>query len=341
MKKQIPWELLISHLKQENSADEEAVLTQWRGAGENEAFYRDIVSLWEEIRSESAAYKPDKEYAWKQLETRINRLEKGRKRYLSLSLRQIRVAIAAASVLLVVAVAASYRFGRLHFQPETGVQTCKAVNGKTQVVLPDGSLVWLNLGSALTYETPFLRHREVKLDGEALFEVRGDGEHPFTVQADDVRVKVLGTRFNVQAYPQHTDIRVALLKGKVCLSAGEQVWEMHPGEIASFNRETHLFSGRKDDVSFESCWASNKCSFEAKPLRYICKYLERWYNVDIRVDPAIAESQVYTFSITDEPLETVLQIMSRINPVRYSFDEDRTVTIKQHVQPSKKRMPME
>jgi ferric-dicitrate binding protein FerR (iron transport regulator) len=332
MKRHIPWELLISHLKQENNAEEESALAQWRGdADENEAFYGDIVSLWEEIRREAAAYEPDKEYYWKQLESRMNKMGKRR---LSVSLHKIRVAVAAASVLLILSIAVSYRFGKTRFQPETSVQTCKAVNGKTQIILPDGSLVWLNLGSVLTYETSFLRKREITLDGEALFDVREDREHPFTVQANEVQVKVLGTRFNVQAYAADADLRVALLKGKVSLSAGEQALDLNPGEIASFNRETRLLSSAKDDVSFESCWASNACSFEAKPLGYICKYLERWYNVEIRLDPAIAESQVYTFSITDEPLEMVLQIMSRINPIRYSFDEERTVTIK-HVKPLK------
>jgi ferric-dicitrate binding protein FerR (iron transport regulator) len=335
MKKHIPWDLLIFHLKHENNAGEEALLAQWRNTGENEAFYRDIVALWEEIRNESAAYNPDKEYYWKQIEIRINEKEKEKAKYIAVPLRKIRMAVAVASVLFILSITATYRFGKIHFQPATSVQTCKAVNGKSQIILPDGSLVWLNIGSVLTYETSFLRNREVKLTGEALFDVHKDCEHPFTVQANDVRVNVLGTRFNVQAYAVDTDIRVALLKGKVSLSAGEQALTLNPGEIASFNRETRLLSSAKDDVSFESCWASNGCSFEAKPLGYICRYLERWYNVDIRLDPAIAESQVYTFSITDEPLETVLRIMSCINPIRYSFDDERMVTI-ENVKPLKK-----
>ncbi|MDR2773652.1 MAG: DUF4974 domain-containing protein [Tannerella sp.] len=333
MKKHVPWDLLISHLKQENNTEEEAVLTQWRNTDENEAFYRDIVSLWEEIRSEAAAYDPDKEYYWKQLEIRINK--KAKKKYLPVPLRKLRMAVAAASVLLILSITAAYWFGKIYSLPKISTQSCKAVNGKTQIILPDGSLVWLNIGSVLTYETSYLRNREVKLDGEALFDVCGDRGHPFTVYAnDDVRVKALGTRFNVQAYSADADIRVALLEGKVGIFAGEQILNMNPGEIVSFNRETHLFSGMEDDVSFESCWASNACSFEAKPLGYICKYLERWYNVDIQLDPAISESQVYTFSITDEPLEMVLRIMSRINPIRYSFDDERMVTIK-NVQPLK------
>jgi ferric-dicitrate binding protein FerR (iron transport regulator) len=336
MKKDIPWDLLISHLKQESSVEEETALTQWRRkAGENEAFYRDIVSLWDDIRRDSAAYNPDTEYCWKQLKARLNRMEKEKAKRLSLPLRKTCMAVAAASILLFILLNASYRIGKERSQPETGFQTCMAINGKTQVILPDGSLVWLNLGSALTYETSFLRHREITLDGEALFDVRKDSKHPFTVKVGDVQVKVFGTRFNVRARPADADIRVALLEGNVRVSAGEQALDISPGEIASFDRQTHRLSAAGDDVAFESCWANSTCTFEAKSLGHICKYLERWYNVDIRVDPSIAESQVYTFTVTDEPLETVLRIMSTINPLRYSFGEDRTVTIK-HVKPSKK-----
>jgi ferric-dicitrate binding protein FerR (iron transport regulator) len=259
-------------------------------------------------------------------------MERKKRKSASVSFRRIHIAVAAvaASVLLAVIITASYRMGRHSTQnihSEVNIQTCKAVSGKTQIALPDGSSVWLNQGSELSYETSFLSDRKIQLTGEALFEVRSDAKLPFTVQADEVQVKVSGTRFNVQAYPARQDIRVALLEGKIAVSAGKEELAIVPGDIASFDRKTRQLSSIKDDVAFEAFWANNSCTFEAKPLGHICKYLERWYNIKIRLEPAIADTQVYTFSITDEPLEMILQIMSRINPVRYSFGEDRTVTI--------------
>ncbi|MDR1408408.1 MAG: DUF4974 domain-containing protein [Tannerella sp.] len=326
MTKHIPWDLLISHLKKETDTEQEAALTQWRDTGENDMLYGEIVSLWDEIRRESSSYNPDRDYFWKQLEARMRGTKK--KRRLSVSLHAVRAAVAAAAVLLFIVFAAAYRFGETRSKPETNLHTCTAVNGKTQVVLPDGSLVWLNVGSTLTYETPFLHNREVTLDGEALFDVRKDDRRLFTVRADEVRVEVFGTRFNVHAYPAEADIRVALLDGSVNMSAGERTLAMTPGKIASFDRTTRQLSTVNDDIAVEACWAGNACSFEAQSLSHICRYLERWYNVDIRLDASIAETQTYTFTITDEPLETVLRIMSRINPIRYSFGEDRTVTIR-------------
>lgn len=86
---------------------------------------------------------------------------------------------------------------------------------------------------------------------------------------------------------------------------------------------------------YESFWASESVQFEAKSLRYITRYLEKWYNVKIEVDPTIPDSQAYTFTIKDESLEVILRIMSRINPIAYTFDEDDHVQI-MHVEPSKK-----
>lgn len=338
MNKHIPWNALISHLKKEAIAEEEQAIAAWRIMPGNESLYNEIVSLWNDIIKDSASYNPDTEYYWKQMETRMEAMEK-KKKILSIPLHKIRMAITAASVFLLIAVFSSYFLTKIYFQPELRAQTYKALNGKSQMTLPDGSIVWLNIGSTLTYETTFLKNRRITLDGEALFEVQKDTRRPFIVSVDDVQVKVHGTRFNVEAYPANEEIRVALLNGKVAVSAFEQELAMHPGDVVTFNRNTLLLSKVEGDVFFESFWAGHSYTFEAKPLSYICQYLERWYNIRIDLDPAIADSQIYTFTITDEPLETILQIMSRINPIQYSFEEDKRVVIK-NVSSSKKHMPM-
>ncbi|MDL2304547.1 FecR domain-containing protein [Bacteroides sp. OttesenSCG-928-D19] len=338
MDKHIPWDSLISHLKKEAIPQKEQEVAAWRTEMKNESLYHEIVSLWNDIIKDAASYHPDTEYYWKQMEARMEGMGK-RKKTLSIPLRKIRIAIMAASVLLLIAVFSSYFLTKVHFQPELRAQTYKALNGKSQMTLPDGSIVWLNIGSTLTYETTFLRNRRITLDGEALFEIRKDSKHPFVVSVDDVQVKVHGTRFNVEAYPSNDEIRVALLNGEVAVSAFEQELAMHPGEVVTFNRNTLRLSKIEGDVLFESFWAGNSYTFEAKSLSYICQYLERWYNIHIDLDATIADSQIYTFTITDEPLETILQIMSRINPIEYSFEEDKRVVIK-NVSSSKKQLPM-
>ena len=331
MERHIPWNLLISHLKNETNPDEERTLSEWRSLNDNETLYEEIITVWKEIIKDTTTYNPDTEYYWKQMEICMEK----NKRILSFSLHKIRISITAASILLFIAVFSSYFITKNYFQPEISKQTYKALNGKSEISLPDGSVVWLNIGSSLTYQTTFLNNRQVTLDGEALFEVQKDTKHPFVVSAGDIRVKVLGTRFNVDAYPTKEIIRIALLNGEVAVYTPEQNMEMVAGDVVAYDRKTTVLSKITEDIVFETFWANKSYSFKAESLSHICKYLERWYNIRIEIDPDIAESQIYTFTVSDEPLETILQIMSHINPIQYSFEENKRVIIK-NVSPTNK-----
>ena len=203
------------------------------------------------------------------------------------------------------------------------------------ILLPDSSVDWLNSGSTLEYAADFMENREVALNGEALFDVTKDNRHPFVVLASEVKVKVHGTCFNVNSYPKEENIRVTLFRGSVSLEAGGKEAYLYPGEIAALNKRDKTLNITSADMFYESFWASESVRFEAKSLRYITRYLEKWYNVKIEVDPTIPDSQAYTFTIKDESLEVILRIMSRINPIAYTFDEDDHVQI-MHVEPSKK-----
>lgn len=322
MYKTIPWDLIISHLKQETGEEQEKALNAWRSSAANESLYKELEVLWTEIQKEAGGYDPDVSYYWKRMEARIEAKRKAD----VVPLRKYRIAMVAASLLLAVSASVAFWAGWMAGRPEISSQTYTALNGKSQMELPDGSTVWLNIGSTLSYKTSFTGNREVWLEGEALFKVKKDREHPFTVRTDDAQVKVHGTRFNVKAYPESPELRIALLEGKISLQVGEGETYMKPGELASVNKQTDEVRVNPADVHFESCWADKTCSFEAQPLDYICKYLERWYNVDIDLDPSIATTS-YTFTIKDEALETILQIMSRINPIQYSFEEDKRVSI--------------
>lgn len=333
MNKNIPWELIISELKNEISEPQRASLNDWRANEKNNTLYLELASLWKEIQKDAASWHPDTEYYWKQLEEKINNRKKKEEKP-AIPLYKFRIAVAVAAVFLVISVLTSYLIGIRISQPEISSQTYTALNGKSRMVLPDGSEVWLNTGSSLVYETSFLRKRTVKLNGEAMFEVKKDMKHPFVVDLDNVHIEVLGTRFNVHAYPENPNIRIALIEGKISVQTDSHELKMLPGEVVSFDKGSNLLSVENDDVIFESFWANNSCAFTARSLKDICKYLERWYNVKISLDPKIAETHVYTFTITNEPLETILQIMSKINPIHYSFEENNEVIIK-HVKPLK------
>ena len=311
MNKHIPWQLIISRLKDEQDERGEKLFEEWLQGEGNAHLYQELEGLWREIREEASSYTPDTAFYWQQLESRMSQENKAPK---VVSIWKFRMAVAAASILLIISLTFSFLYTGGDRAVYSNKLSYSALSGKSRIVLPDSSVVWLNSGSTLEYAADFMENREVALNGEALFDVTKDNRHPFVVLASEVKVKVHGTCFNVNSYPKEENIRVTLFRGSVSLEA------------------LNITSA---DMFYESFWASESVRFEAKSLRYITRYLEKWYNVKIEVDPTIPDSQAYTFTIKDESLEVILRIMSRINPIAYTFDEDDHVQI-MHVEPSKK-----
>lgn len=325
MDKQIPWPLIISHLKNELDEEEEKRFERWLHSPENARLYRELAALWEKIQEKTAGYTPDTAYYWQQLEARMNGRQKKQP---VISLRKFRIAIAAASILLAITLALSFLYIRGTGRNETATKSVyAALSGKSRLVLPDSSVVWLNAGSTLEYASDFRNHRTVALNGEALFDVAKDDCHPFIVSADGMQVKVHGTRFNVSSYPTETDIKVTLFRGSVSVTAAGQEAYLHPGETALLHKQSQTLDITSADLRLEACWAHESLRFEAQSIRDIAHYLEKWYHVKITVDPAVPDSQGYTFTINDESLEIILRIMARINPIAYTFDENDHVQI--------------
>ena len=145
---------------------------------------------------------------------------------------------------------------------------------------------------------------------------------------EGLRIRVHGTKFNVNTSLEDRTVAVSLVEGSVALDSGKgEQRQLYPGEIACYNTATQKLDICRGNVELESCWAAGKLVFERQSLGEICHYMARWYDTEIHITPALAHNYAYTFTITDEPLEEILRIMSRINPIAYTFAEDNTVTI--------------
>jgi hypothetical protein len=158
--------------------------------------------------------------------------------------------------------------------------------GKTsEVLLPDGTKVSLNAGSRLVYPENFTgKTREVLLIGEAFFDVKHDQDHPFIVQVSDLRVKVLGTRFNMSAYPSDNVIETVLTEGKVRMEKNnsglfDKGTELIPDQMATFDRTTGETNIRLVDTDNYTLWTRGIMQFESTDLQRITKRLERFYNI--------------------------------------------------------------
>jgi transmembrane sensor len=159
---------------------------------------------------------------------------------------------------------------------------------RSNIILADGTHISLNSGSQLSYPTEFKAgSREVYLSGEAFFDVRTISGKPFYVVTRDVRIKVLGTRFNVSSYPDDNTTQTVLLKGKV--SAGKnklfaKTIDMAPGERMTYNRDNETLTKDNVDTNLYASWVNGYLIFKNEPIASVFKKLERYYNQRIVAD---------------------------------------------------------
>ncbi|MEJ2881632.1 FecR family protein [Pedobacter sp. GR22-6] len=162
------------------------------------------------------------------------------------------------------------------------VNTLSTARGETyQIHLPDGSLVYLNAASSLTYNTSLIENgkRVVKLSGEGYFEIAKDKVHPFIVKTDKEDVEVLGTHFNINSYVDDDVTKTTLLEGSVKLSAFGLTRILKPGQQARLGVGKIRIAEVDTDVAV--AWKNNEFVVESEPIENIMKMVERWYNVEV------------------------------------------------------------
>jgi ferric-dicitrate binding protein FerR (iron transport regulator) len=197
--------------------------------------------------------------------------------------------------------------------------------GKTQFNLPDGSSVWLNSGSTLSYPGSFGNQRIVELNGEAFFVVEKQ-KHPFIVKTSFGEVEVLGTEFNVKAYEGEAFV-TTLEKGSVAFTSnlGKKA-TLQPGSQVVFDSK-NITTARVETEIFTS-WKDGKLIFRNEPLQNIISRLERWYNVDIELKDNKLKDLKFNGTIEMETFSEVLELIKVTTAIDYSFNRNtRVLTI--------------
>lgn len=190
--------------------------------------------------------------------------------------------------------------------------------GQYQLNLPDGTKIWLNSASSLKYPVSFaaLKERRVELSGEAYFEVAKDKIHPFIVKSGRQQVQVLGTHFDVNAYPDEQLIKTTLLEGSVKLN--EQV-VLKPGEQSSLTGEK--FSVKQVNVNDAIDWKNGEFVFTNESLTSILKKVSRWYDVEIKYVHTPISVPTFTGSVSrSENISGVLKMLEETSNVRFSIE---------------------
>lgn len=194
---------------------------------------------------------------------------------------------------------------------------------KSMITLYDGTRVWLNSGTTFKYPVAFqAKERKVYLNGEAYFDVSGRKEQPFIIQADQLKIKVLGTRFDVCAYHTEDEFFVTLEEGSVYTSSDVNGKELvlSPGDQAVFSRKTNQFAQIRVDTGLYSSWKEDLLRFQDTPFREVIKKMERWYDVNITLDGSINTEETYTMTIKTESLREMLNVLSKTTPIKYEIN---------------------
>lgn len=153
---------------------------------------------------------------------------------------------------------------------------------RSDIVLADGTHIWLNSGSQLSYPSEFKTDsREVYLSGEAFFEVKANPDKPFYVITKDIKIKVLGTIFNVSSYTNDSTVQTVLLKGKISARKNKllaSTVDLVPNERLTYDKANESLSKDKVDVQLYSSWVNGYLLFENMPITKVYMKLERYYN---------------------------------------------------------------
>jgi ferric-dicitrate binding protein FerR (iron transport regulator) len=313
MEKNIPWRAIIEFLNSDRSGMD-AELSAWlEERDEHKVFFEDIKVLHSLTGEVPKTFSPKKDLAWQNIEKRIIQ-KPARKSILPLLGR-----IAAAFALVLIGFSTSLIIRYSKDNNFTRVQS--AMGNKTLVYLPDSSTVHLNGGTSIVYYADFLEKRYIELKGEALFDVTKDAGSPFTVHTDNLDVNVLGTKFNVMAFEEDSEMEVSLLEGKIGLSKNRRdIMTLSPGEIALYDKTARKVTKMTGDVSKVIAWSNDELIFDDNTLEEIVTYLERWYGVEIELEDALKGRHRFTFNIKTESLREMLDLINVILPIKYEIN---------------------
>lgn len=203
-----------------------------------------------------------------------------------------------------------------------------------QVILPDGTKVWLNAASSLKFPSTFAKssQRRVELKGEAYFEVAASKTQAFKVSSAGQEVEVLGTHFNINSYEDEPVVKTTLLEGRIRIAteadkiAGEKGLIIKPGEQAI--RTTTGLQVVKTDVELAVDWKNGDFNFHSESLTQLMKRISRWYNIDVLYNKDVDKEQTFTGQISrSKHLSELLKNLESIGNVHFKIEENKVTVM--------------
>ncbi|MEM1322158.1 MAG: FecR domain-containing protein [Bacteroidota bacterium] len=305
--------LIHKKLSGQISSTESKHLKQWlEASADNRQLSNEVEQAWKMSTGYREEYMPDVEKGLDRLKQRIEaeqatvRPIAGRSRRLWL----IRTAGAAAAIAALLVTAWFFYPGQSDIVWET---VANSFNKEQKIQLPDGTILWLNKNSEVDLPSRFSNDkREVRLRGEAFFDVAKDAKRPFIINTQDTEVKVLGTSFNVRAYPEEplTHLTVQTGSVKFTVNTTGENWVLAPKDSYQYDREDNTIVKGKDDGFQSLAWHTQQLAFEDEPVQKILPAIEELYEASIQLDNPLLANCGLTVTFDHNSLEEVVQIIA-------------------------------
>lgn len=324
--------IISKYLSGSATREDELRLDDWRKADvANEQKFQELAECWRIIQADKHRCIPDKEKVWNKIMDDINasktnnRIKILKTNSFSSRFRYIRTALVAASVALVLGVViGKLPFGNIAGRDIQWTSMTSSSDGKTELCLADGTKVLLNSNSTLYYPSDFGKGtRDVRLDGQAYFDVTKDKTRQFSVSVGGIKVKILGTAFDIDGYKDKKSIEVIVHRGHVKVVNGMtdcMLADLHANEKTIVDRKG-LSKGQTTfcDTNMQSLWRLNILKIDGENLSNVVRMLENRYGVHIHLGKH-SEGKLYWITIKTESLRETLNIIDKINPIDYRIN---------------------
>jgi len=320
---------MARYLAGEMSMNEEIAFLDKSGSDKKRSELKDMEKHWKYFDQNPSAKSWNTGKAWKQLYQRLETeglLEEGIETpHVGRRMTFLRIA---ATVLLVLALGVpSLYFGVIRDSSNNQLSH-QAIDGVSIVNLPDGSRVYLNKGSEISYQKAFNQHRAIELRGEAFFEVMSDPANPFTVHSGGVRISVLGTSFNVKQVKNTPLVEVYVKTGKVLMSLEktDQSVTLEP-EGFGLADDKQLSNGELEVPNYIS-WKTKDFKFVDTKLSDVLLELEDSYHVEIQSDALDLSQMRITTSYSGQSIDAILETIATAFGIKVSHEKDGYILTK-------------
>jgi transmembrane sensor len=333
-------DLIIKFFAGEADKDEIVQLKEWLGKNpENRKIFDKEADLWQETNIGTRIEFFSADDAWEFLKNRLGFQGKSSSNVTVMKKNHFRLLAAAASLILLAALSAIalWLSGRQQLEKyRSAVTMVETREGeRARLTLSDSTHVVLNSGTLLNYDSDFnMETRNVKLTGEAYFDVATNPDKPFVVQLDKLRISATGTKFNVFSFGNEDRIEATLEEGHINIDVGTaSPLKLEAGQQAIYFRKTGKCIVRNVAIETYTSWKENKLRFKDTPMEEVLRRIGRKYNVRFELSSTDLLDLKYTGTFIDEPINDVMQMLSTVSPLTYKITYMTSVNDKLYTKP--------